>query len=121
MPQASVFIDGGYLARILKDLGEPKIDYALLARWAAEGYDLFRTYYYDCLPYQSPNPSNEERQRAAARRRFFTALNRLDRFTVRSDGWHTEVLTALRIHSSSKSRSICKSVSTSPRWSAEAA
>jgi uncharacterized LabA/DUF88 family protein len=74
---------GGYLARILKDLGEPRIDYALLARWAAEGYDVFRTYYYDCLPYHSANPSSEERQRASARQRFFAALNRLDRFTVR--------------------------------------
>ncbi len=83
MSQAAVFVDGGYLARILKDLGEPRIDYALLTRWAAEGYDLFRTYYYDCLPYQGPNPSDEERRRVSARQRFFTGLNRLDRFIVR--------------------------------------
>ncbi|MGH7411495.1 MAG: NYN domain-containing protein [Candidatus Methylomirabilis sp.] len=83
MAQAAVFVDGAYLARILKDLGEPRIDFALLTRWAAEGYDLFRTYYYDCLPYQSPNPSDEERRRVSAKQRFFTGLKRLDRFVIR--------------------------------------
>ncbi|MGH2359913.1 MAG: NYN domain-containing protein [bacterium] len=81
--RAAVFIDGGYLAMTLKSLGEPRIDYSRLARWAVDGCDLFRTYYYDCLPYHGYRPSDEERRRAQSKQSFITALNRLDRFTIR--------------------------------------
>ena len=48
-----------------------------------EPLDLLRTYYYDCLPYQS-NPSTEaEDQRFARKRSFFDRLRRFDRFEVR--------------------------------------
>ncbi len=83
MPQAAVFVDGGYLAMILKGLGEPRIDYDRLVRWAADGFGLFRTYYYDCLPYHGAHPSDEERRRAQSKQSFLTALNRLDRFSIR--------------------------------------
>jgi len=84
MSLAAVFIDGGYLAKVLKDcFGEPRINYSLLVEWATEGYDLFRAYYYDCLPFQSCAPDPEERDRYARKRKFLCALERLDRFTVR--------------------------------------
>lgn len=83
MPQAAVFVDGAYLTMILKGFGEPRIDYDRLARWASDGFGLFRTYYYDCLPYHGSHPSDEERRRAQSKQAFFTALNRLDRFTIR--------------------------------------
>jgi uncharacterized LabA/DUF88 family protein len=41
------------------------------------------TYYYDCLPYQSLVPSDEEREMVSRKQRFLSALKRLDRFTVR--------------------------------------
>ena len=83
MPEAAVFIDGGYLSKILKTLGEPRIDYRKLARWAASDFDLFRTYYYDCASYQSAQPTEDEKRRASARQSFLNALNRHERFTVR--------------------------------------
>ena len=49
----------------------------------AQPDDLLRTYYYHCLPYQSPTPTQEEAARFARRQRFFHALSRLDRFEVR--------------------------------------
>ena len=48
-----------------------------------EGDELLRAYCYHCLPYQSNPPTNEERQRYAARHRFFTALRHIPRFEVR--------------------------------------
>lgn len=47
------------------------------------GADLLRTYYYHCPPYQSNPPTQEEKERYAARRSFYTALDRLPRFSVR--------------------------------------
>ncbi len=84
MSKVAVFIDGGYLANILKHhFSEPRLDYAKLVKWICEDDELFRTYYYDCLPYQSSVPSDEERQMLSRKQRFLTALKRLDRFTVR--------------------------------------
>lgn len=84
MDRAAVLIDGGYLQRVLKDLfGSPKIDYSRLSCWAVEGYQLFRTYYYDCLPFQDNPPTEEQRARLAAKDSFLKALDRLDRYVVR--------------------------------------
>lgn len=84
MPMAAVFIDGGYLGKVLKDcFGEPRINYARLVEWAIEGCGLFRAYYYDCLPFVSADPTPEERDRCARKKKFLSALRRLDRFTVR--------------------------------------
>ncbi len=49
----------------------------------AEPETLFRADYYRCLPFQSDQPSEKERKRYSSRRRFYDALNRLDRFEVR--------------------------------------
>jgi len=83
MSLAAVFIDGGYLTSVLRGLGRPRLDYAQFAAWAAEGYDVFRVYYYDCLPYQSALPSPEERARYSAAKKWIDTLNRLEHFKVR--------------------------------------
>ncbi len=44
---------------------------------------LFRTYYYHCLPYVGPAPTREERAYYAAARRFIAALEYHPRFEVR--------------------------------------
>ena len=41
------------------------------------------TYYYNCLPYQSNPPTDEERLRYSKRHSFTTALSHLPRFEVR--------------------------------------
>ncbi len=45
--------------------------------------DVLRTYYYHCPPYQGNPPTQEERERYSAQRSFYTALERLPRFSVR--------------------------------------
>jgi uncharacterized LabA/DUF88 family protein len=84
MDRAVVLIDGGYMQRLLKDLyGEAKIGFSQLSRWAASGYELFRTYYYDCLPYVDASPTLEQSRRSAAKESFIRRLRRLDRYVVR--------------------------------------
>lgn len=84
MPYAAVFIDGGYLSRVLKQhFNEADIDYSLFAKECAEGHEIFRVYYYDCPPYQSPCPTTWERNFISKRQKFLAALPRLTRFEVR--------------------------------------
>jgi uncharacterized LabA/DUF88 family protein len=83
MTDTAVFIDGGYLSQILRNsFGTAKIDYQLLAHWAADER-LMRAYYYDCLPWQSPQPTQDEQKRFGGMQKFFMALNSLQRMTVR--------------------------------------
>src|SRR2546426_813438 len=49
----------------------------------AGGKEILRTYFYDCLPYQSPNPTQEERTRFGKRQGFHSALSNNPRFEVR--------------------------------------
>lgn len=72
---AAVFVDGGYLSKLLRQyFGEPRIDYARFASWCANGMTIFRTYYYDCLPHQSSHPSLEERERLSRTLKGFLPL-----------------------------------------------
>lgn len=83
----AIFLDGGYLDRVLKDLNSSRISYERLAHHIAEtvypGIDLLRTYYYNCPPYQSSPPTEEEKQRISKKQAFYEALQRLPRFEVR--------------------------------------
>ena len=78
MGASAVFLDGGYLEKVLKyDHNEPRIDFEKLACTMSEPDDLLRAYYYHCLPYQSNPPTSEERLRYSNRHRFTTALSHL--------------------------------------------
>lgn len=84
MGVAAVFIDGGYLDKVMYyDFSNARINYEALAHELVQQDELFRTYYYNCLPYQSNPPTDEERQRYASKRKFTTALSYLPRFEVR--------------------------------------
>ena len=83
MSHTAIFVDGGYFDRVSRDCGSPRIDFGKLATELARPDDLLRTYYYHCLPYMSPVPTPEEEERYAGKQRFFSALNRLNRFEVR--------------------------------------
>lgn len=84
MLRIASFIDGGYLENLLRsEFAEVKIDYGRLAEKLADGREILRTYYYDCLPYQSDPPTKDESKRFAKKERFFHALERLPRFEVR--------------------------------------
>lgn len=90
MARLAIFIDGGYLDQLAKELSV-RVDYdklvkevtRIISSKTAEPLDLLRTYYYNCLPYQSAHPTPSEQERFSQMRSFFSALTRLDRFQVR--------------------------------------
>jgi len=84
--KAAVLIDGGYLDKILQDFGNLRIYYdAFSDKLCHESGPIYRlrTYYFNCLPFQSHRPTEEEKQRYADAQRFIYTLNRLPRFQVR--------------------------------------
>jgi len=90
MARLAMFVDGGYEAKVGAasrtwiDIG--KLANEIRQRLGAanlEPLDLVRTYYYDCLPYQSDPPTPDEASRFSKKRRFFAALQNLPRCAVR--------------------------------------
>jgi uncharacterized LabA/DUF88 family protein len=87
----AIFIDGGYLTKLAEQEYATWIDYgrfseevrAAIGSKTLEPLDLVRTYYYDCLPYQSTPPTQDESRRYGARRSFFVALQRLPKYAIR--------------------------------------
>jgi len=84
MAKVAVFLDGGYLTAIMKQLGEPIIDYECLTNKFCQGdEERLRTYYYGCMPYQSSPPTDEERERYRKANQFFYNLKKYPRFEIR--------------------------------------
>ena len=82
--RVAIFIDGAYLDYVLKDeFSNAQVDYEALSKHLAGDSDILRTYYYHCPFYQGNPPTQDERDRYASQRRFFTALDRIPRYTVR--------------------------------------
>ena len=82
--RVAIFIDGAYLDHVMKDeFGGMRLDYAALSKRLAGDSDILRSYYYHCPPFQSNPPTQDERERYATQRKFFTTLDRLPRYTVR--------------------------------------
>ncbi len=82
--RVAVFIDGGYLERIGKDeFPGITIDFSKLSDKMAFGFPHLRTYYYNCLPYQSNPATADEKSRFANKQRFYHALEGLNHFNVR--------------------------------------
>jgi len=82
--EAAVLIDGGYLSKIvLKFFYPAKIDLLKFSNNLCYDCNRIRTIYYDCMPYQSGRPTFEERNRYAKAHKFITALQALDKFTVK--------------------------------------
>ncbi|MCY2953169.1 MAG: NYN domain-containing protein [Planctomycetota bacterium] len=84
MSTVANFIDGAYLQFMLRDeFNSARIDSGQLAKTMAGGREILRTYYYNCLPYQSNPPSPDERTRFSRAQQFNDALQRIPRFEVR--------------------------------------
>ena len=96
MSKAVLFIDGGYLAKISKSFGMPKIDFLALSESLCRqdaGHDgggggggddgRLRTYYYYCMPFQGSPPSAEESSRYSRADKFTKSLSKLPKFEVR--------------------------------------
>ena len=84
MGVATVFIDGGYLDKVLYfDHQNQRIRYDKLSEIMAGDNELLRAYYYNCLPYQGNPPTDEERKRYGSMHKFITKLSFLQKFEVR--------------------------------------
>lgn len=58
MGKIAIFIDGAYLSKVLQgSFGSPQIDFSKLSSFLANGDQILRTYYYNCMPYKSLSPS----------------------------------------------------------------
>ena len=84
MDRTAIFIDGGYLERVLKDeFNSSKISFQHLSKRLAGDSEVLRTYYYNCPVFQSKEPSPKESKLFASQRRFLDAVESLPRHTVR--------------------------------------
>ena len=83
MDRCAVFIDGGYLAAILRKKGSPKIDFQKLSERLSIDMIHLRTYYYTSMPFQSNPPTADEKQRYSKVSRFVNQLKKIPRFEVK--------------------------------------
>jgi len=80
--KTAIFIDGGYLASVLKGLGI-KLDFLKLSNELCYDSERLRTYYYYCMPYQSAPPTPEEKSRYSNAHKFIQSLKQKPRFEIR--------------------------------------
>lgn len=84
MGTCAVYLDAGYIEKVLNhEHPGARIDYERLVREMADTDELLRAHYYNCLPYQSNPPQQDEVERFDKKRRFIDALDFLPRFTTR--------------------------------------
>ena len=84
MGRVAIFIDGGYWHKILRNhFGNPQVDFTKLPIELAEGQEILRTYFYDCLPYQDNPPTEVQKRFSSSRNRFITALKFIPRYEVK--------------------------------------
>ena len=83
--QCAVFIDGGYFAKVTEqNFNRPAVDFQRLSDVLSAPAQRLRTYYYDCMPYQSDPPTPAEKEKHAAKARFIHAVQRsVQRFQFR--------------------------------------
>ena len=83
LSRPAIFIDGGYLNKVLEQFGRTRIDYGKFSNLLAAGSELLRTYYYHCMPYRSAPPTPEEEALYASMRQFVDYLQKTPRLEVR--------------------------------------
>lgn len=85
MEKCAIFIDVGYLNKILKNnFNEVDIDYLKLSEEICNRLCLIRlrTYFYNCMPLIRKNNKNDEKMHAKAQK-FISKIKRLPRFEVK--------------------------------------
>ncbi len=93
MEQLAIFIDGRYLDKVKENVSgrDFRLDFTKFSQ-KVYGYvidrsprplGLLRTYYYDCLPYKSDPPTEDENRKFENARRFHGALELQSRTMVR--------------------------------------
>lgn len=91
MSRLAIFIDGGYFNALAEKHYRVRIEFSrfveeirnVVVSKTPDSIDILRTFYYDCPPYQSQNPTAIERQRYGQKIGFFNYLDNLPRVQVR--------------------------------------
>lgn len=83
MTRLAIFIDGAYLDWIQREKFNVHTDLQKLVTEISHGKELYRTYYYHCLPYQSNPPTQDEARRFSRTQKFFYSIDKLNRFQVK--------------------------------------
>lgn len=88
MSRIAIFIDGGYFGKLCTEHfgiggGSTSVNYQKFVEWISDGSEILRSYYYDCLPYQSAKPTKKEREMLSKKQKFLFALDKIPRFCVR--------------------------------------
>lgn len=84
MARVAIFVDGGYLDKVLEFHNRIRVDYARLSDGMVGPVDeRVRTYYYHCPPWQPAIPTTEDSARLSGYQKFAYKLNSLPRFEVR--------------------------------------
>ncbi|MEI6285628.1 MAG: NYN domain-containing protein [Bacillota bacterium] len=82
--QTAIFIDSGYLDKVLeKEHHTVRIDFSKLIPHLATDVRLLRTYYYFCYPYKSTPPLEDELKRIEGKQAFINQIAVLDDFALR--------------------------------------
>ncbi|MBL7147489.1 MAG: NYN domain-containing protein [Nanoarchaeota archaeon] len=84
MEKAAIFIDGGYLNKILKNCFDVNVNYAKLCEIICNELELkrLRTYYYHCMPIIRKGNKNDEIKHSKMQK-FLSKLKRLPRFEIK--------------------------------------
>ncbi|WP_298667436.1 NYN domain-containing protein [uncultured Methanofollis sp.] len=82
MPErVAVFIDNGYLSKVVPK--GTRIDFLKYSTDVCRGRERLRTYFYDCMPYQSDPPQYDEKVKYAQYCKFRDIIESLPRFQMR--------------------------------------
>lgn len=83
--KADVFIDGGYFVKIRENLGVYKLSIVKFSDLLCENSKMERlfTFYYDCPPFQSNPPTEQEKIKKAGFDQFIYSLRHEPRLQVR--------------------------------------
>lgn len=87
MPSTVIFVDGEYLRKIFLNAGYrcdvPKVVEKILELTDIDTNDLLRVYFYTSPPYQSSNPTDDEKKRYQGFQKFEDFLKRQDNFELK--------------------------------------
>lgn len=79
--RAAIFIDNGYLSKVVPN--GMRVDFERFCATVYGDRERLRTYFYDCMPYQSEPPTEDERIRYGNYCKFREIVENLPRFQMR--------------------------------------
>jgi hypothetical protein len=82
--RCAIFIDSAYLEKILKnEFNERRINFEKFSKNLDGDYQILRTYYYHCMPFQDDPPTSEQRTKYTNKDRFINSIKRYENYEIR--------------------------------------